>query len=280
MVFWQQDIYSAAIASAAAARFGILGHAIGTVANFVERAVARESKAIIAISDDFLAVLDRWKVSQRTTVIPNWAPTAELPVRPRNNAWATKHGLVGRPVVLYSGTLGFKHNPAILVSIARAMKAAFPKGLVLVVSEGLGRDWLAGRKLEEGLTNLELLDYQSYDSFPDVLGSADVLLAILEPSAGQYSVPSKVLSYLCAARAIVAVMPNANAAASVLKSSGGGVVVRPGREHEAVDVILELLGDEPRRTQFARAARQYSETSFNISPIADRFEAILARAAV
>lgn len=44
MVFWQQDIYSAAIASAAAARYGILGHAIGFVANLAERAIARRVK--------------------------------------------------------------------------------------------------------------------------------------------------------------------------------------------------------------------------------------------
>ena len=40
-----------------------------------------------------------------------------------------------------------------------------------------------------------LLPFQPYDSLPDMLGAADVAIALLEPEAGIFSVPSKVLSY-------------------------------------------------------------------------------------
>jgi colanic acid biosynthesis glycosyl transferase WcaI len=279
MVFWQQDIYSAAIGTAAAKRLGTVGRLIGRLAARLERSIARESKAVIAISSEFLDVLKRWGVSERTTVIPNWAPLPEIPVRPRDNTWASEHDLVGRHVVLYSGTLGLKHNPAVLAHTARAMQEAFPEARLVVISEGLGRDWLAEHKAEEGLGNLLLLDYQPYDRLPDVLGSADVLVAILEPSAGRYSVPSKVLTYLCAGRAIVAVIPDDNSAASVLRSSAGGIVIPPGRDAIAAHAILDLLRDEPRRSSLALAGRRYSEETFKITRIADRFEIILAGAA-
>jgi colanic acid biosynthesis glycosyl transferase WcaI len=275
MVLWQQDIISVAIAAAATARLGAAGRPIGVIADRVERDIARKSKAIIAISDEFLSVLDDWGVRERTTVIPNWAPLPELPNRPRNNAWAAEHDLVGRKVVLYSGTLGIKHNPAVLVRIARLMQGEFPEGRVVVISEGLGRAWLAERKALQGMDNLLLLDYQPYENLPDVLGSADVLVAILEPSAGRYSVPSKVLTYLCAGRPIVAVIPGDNAAASVIRRSGGGVVVPPGVDMVAADVVLELLRDESRRVALGAAGRSYSEATFDVARIADRFESIL-----
>ena len=97
----------------------------------------------------------------------------------------------------------------------------------------------------------------------------------LEPSAGRYSVPSKVLTYLCARRAIVAVMPADNAAARVLRLSAGGVVVSPNDEAAAVDAVTSLFFDNSRSRKLADAGRNYADAAFDIARIADRFEAIL-----
>ena len=70
--------------------------------------------------------------------IENWAPVDELPARPRENEWARRHGLDGKPVLLYSGTLGLKHDPGLLHRLAEAL----PEVAVVVASEGLGADWL------------------------------------------------------------------------------------------------------------------------------------------
>jgi colanic acid biosynthesis glycosyl transferase WcaI len=279
MVFWHQDVYSAAIATAATARLGAAGRLVGRIADMVERSIARRSAAIVAISDEFLSTLDRWGVRDRTAVIPNWAPLQEIPVRPRDNEWAHAHDLVGRPVVLYSGTLGIKHDPAILLDMARALKTAYPDGRVVVISEGLGRNWLAERKDAESVDNLLLLDYQPYESLPDVLGSAEVLVAILEANAGRYSVPSKILTYHCASRPILAVIPADNAAASTLRTSGGGIVVSPTDRSGAVRALLDLLGDAERRSRLALAGRKYAEEAFDVRRVGAHFERILFRAA-
>src|SRR4029453_8580026 len=121
----------------------------------------------------------------------NWSPLNELPLRPKDNAFARQHGLHDKTVLLYSGTLGLKHNPGLLLAIAEAHRDN-PNVAVVVVSEGLGASSLAERKAEGGLDNLHLLPFQPFDRMPEVLGAADVLLTILEPEAGIYSVPSKV----------------------------------------------------------------------------------------
>ena len=61
-----------------------------------------------------------------------------------------------------------------------------------------------------------MLPYQPFDRLPEVLASADVLVVILEPEAGRFSVPSKTLSYLCAGRAVLGSMPATNPAARLL----------------------------------------------------------------
>ena len=90
---------------------------------------------------------------------------------------------------------------------------------------------------------LELIPFQPYADLPDMLGSGDVLLVLLEPDAGVFSVPSKVLTYHCAGRAILGAIPGENLAARTIESNGAGVVVDPGDSDGFVAAALELIDD-------------------------------------
>jgi glycosyltransferase involved in cell wall biosynthesis len=276
MIFWHQDIYSSAIGAAAKKRFPVLGRTIGWAAERVERGIARSSAAIVAISPIFLEKLREWGVDQKTTVIPNWAPLGELPVHQRQNPWSDRMGLSSVPVVLYSGTLGLKHDPSIMALMATRLKDARPEARVVVVSEGKGREWLENWKRQEQAENLVLLDYQSYDELPHVMASADVLVAILEPDASKFSVPSKVLTYLCAERAILGVIPHANSVAEILLNHHAGVVVDPADRDLVASAVVELLADDDLRGGLARAGRAYAESEFSPERAAERFEGIFA----
>ena len=100
------------------------------------------------------------------------------------------------------------------------------------------------------------------------MGSADVLVAILEPDASRFSVPSKVLTYLCSSRAIVAVLPPDNAVAEVLITHNAGRVV--GRD-EVASAVAQLLDDEEARRALGEAGRRYAEQAFSPETAADRF---------
>ncbi len=74
---------------------------------------------------------------------------------------------------------------------------------VVVVSEGGSADWLRDQQKQLELPNLVLLPFQPADVYPQVLASADVLISLINAEANQYSIPSKVLTYLCAGRPIL-----------------------------------------------------------------------------
>jgi glycosyltransferase involved in cell wall biosynthesis len=234
------------------------------------------SDAVAVISDGFLPTLEQLRIpTDKIYVIENWAPIDELPLRPRANEWARRQGLVDKRVVLYSGTLGLKHDPEAIVQLARHLSDQDDVEVV-VVSEGRGADWLYRRREAERLSNLRLLPFQPYAELPDVLASGDVLLTLLEADAGAFSVPSKVLSYLCAGRALLAAVPSDNLAAEVVRRSGGGVLVEPGDEGGLVANATGLLADAGRRETLGRQARRYAEENFDVAGIGDKFEAILA----
>jgi len=274
-VFWQQDVMSLAARRVLGHRSRIAGSAAEPVVASLERRLLRRSDAVVAISEDFLPLLRSWGVDESgVVVIENWAPLAELPIVPRQNAWAREQGLDGKPVFVYSGTLGFKHDPSLLLELSRWADAR--DALVVVVSEGPGADWLAKHGGSERA--LRLLPYQPYERLPEVFATAEVLVAVLEPEAGAFSVPSKVLAYLCAARPLLASMPSDNLAARVVERSGGGLLVPPGDAPALCTAAEILLDDEPRRNELSRRARAYAEATFDLEFVTARFEEVLERA--
>jgi glycosyltransferase involved in cell wall biosynthesis len=274
-VFWLQDIYSAAIAHFLTERLGLVGRLIGNRYERLERALLRSSDAVVAISERFLPKLDEWGVPPaRVAVIPNWAPLSEIRPVAKDNDWARRHGLQDKTVALYSGTLGLKHNPAILLDLARA-----DAGLaIVVVSEGKAARWLADEARARNVANLTVLPFLPMKEYPELLGTGDVMLAILGAEAASFSVPSKILSYLAAGKPVVAAIAGDNDAARMIDAAEAGFSVAPDDTAAFIDRVLALAGDPELRVAASRSARAYAETHFAVDTIADRFEAVFADA--
>jgi glycosyltransferase involved in cell wall biosynthesis len=90
-----------------------------------------------------------------------------------------------------------------------------------------------------------------------------------------FSVPSKVLSYMCAGRAILGAMPRQNLAARTIVEAGAGVVVEPDDAAAFRAAAEALLANPAQLAAHGAAARKYAENAFDIQQIADRFLAIL-----
>jgi len=274
-VSWQQDVQGVAMRSFAGTKLSHAFHLFATVAGWVERWCNRRAHAIVVIAESFLDVHRAWGTADKTTVIPNWAPLDELVPTPRDNAWAVEHDVAEVPNLVYSGTLGLKHNPRLLVQLARAVRDRGTPVHLTVVTEGNAVDELADEasKLDVPIT---LLPFQPYERLSEVLGSGDVLLVVLDKSAGAFSVPSKTLSYLCAARPILGLMPDENLAAHLIDAAGG-CVLAPDRTSipGAADWVTEVLDDNHMWDKLGRRARELAEREFELSLCAGRFEEIL-----
>ena len=278
MVFWQQDVYSQAIGREVVRRLGPLGRLLAVVADRMERAVVLRSAACVVIAPTFLPVHQRWGTAGTVTVIPNWAPVQDLQPRSRDNDWSRRHGLQDRPVLLYSGTLGLKHNPALLTELADLVARELPDVALVVVSQGDGADLVRSSSTTTAQAPL-VLPFQPFEDLPEVLGSADLLVALLEPHASTYSVPSKTLSYLCAGRPVLALMPSDNPAAELVRRTGGLVFQpEPDALPAAAAAVVELLRDPARLAASGAASRRLAEEQFAISGIADQFEAVFRSA--
>lgn len=275
VIFWLQDIYSVAMGNILQKKFGRFGSVLGWFFHRIEQRLLKRSDHVVAITDDFKAYLGSAGVAETdTTVIHNWAPLDQLPNLSRENPWAQQQGWRGKQVLMYSGTLGLKHNPQLLLDLAIHYQDR-PNVLVVVVSEGVGADWLADAKASQPVENLILLPYQPFESLPQVLASADVFVALLEADAGAFSVPSKILSYLCAQRAIILSAPEENLASRLINESGAGIVTQAGDRGALIQAVDSLLNDAERRFACGQRGRDWAEQHFDMTKIAREFERIV-----
>jgi colanic acid biosynthesis glycosyl transferase WcaI len=269
--FWMQDFYSLAVQRLLPRKLPVFGHAVGWYYELLEKRLLRAADGNILITEDFCPMLQRWRVdSARCTVIENWAPLIERASHEEASTWLKQNDLVGKKILLYTGTLGMKHNPRLLVALAQGV-ASVPEARVVVVSAGAAATWICEEARKLGLRNLRVLPFQPVAQLPAMLAAASVLLCVLEPDAGAFSVPSKILSYLVAGRPILAAIPQGNLGYRIVTQSGAGAAIDPTNEQAFVAAGLEILRNPECQSEFGAAGRRYAEEHFVGDKIVQKF---------
>ena len=280
-VLWHQDVYSLGVASEASRRLpGPVAVAVREQVERIERAQVDSAAAVVAIGEPFRRQYERWGVrTDHVSVIPNWAPLDELTPGERLNPWSTAQGLPEKPVrLMYAGTLGRKHNPLLLLDLLNGARARGVDASLIVVSEGVGAEDLAAAAGNR--PDVRILGYQPADELSNVLASADVMVALLEPDAAQFSVPSKVLSYLSAGRPTIALVPDGNPCADDVRAAGGFVAEPdPTGADEAAEWLATVSTKIDELSTLGRKARTLAAERFDIDVIGSKFEKILSSAA-
>lgn len=280
-ILWHQDIFSRAMGDELDRRFprAIARPGRAYFTSRERKAVARATR-VVAIGDEFRRLYDAWGIDPASIeIIPNWAPVDDIKPTERDNSWSLERLDSGRGLrLLYAGMLGRKHNPQLLIDLLDAISVSHDAELV-VVSEGDGAEDVHQAGATRPEANITVLPFQSAEDLPRVLGSGDVLVAILEPEASRFSIPSKVLSYMSAGRPILGLMPADNPAAADILATGG-LVAPPDAEgiRAAAAWVDGLVADPELIESTGKSARRLAEDKFGIEPITDQFVAIVEAA--
>lgn len=239
--------------------------------------LCRWSDAIITLSETLKRnIVERRIEPEKVTVIPFWVdPNGITPVD-RDNTWRRKHG-IGPDVfvALYAGTLGYVSGAEILVEAAKALKDD-AHILLLVVGAGVVKDRIEQRAKEEGLTNMRFLPFQPQEELSLVQGTADVGLVTLLAEAGQTSVPSKVLGYLAAGRAVIAGVAGDSDTAKTILDGKCGLVVASQDGPALARAIAKAAANPEMVSEMGRNARRLLLSKFSRSRCTGSYKEILA----
>jgi glycosyltransferase involved in cell wall biosynthesis len=274
-VHWTQDIHTLAIRQVLPKKFGVLGSLGANYLHGLEKNAINRADAAIVISDDFKTALGKLDITPKQTyTIPNWMPLDEMKPEAKVNPWSIRHSLDKTLNIMYVGTMSFKHDHQIFVELAKSFKDN-PQVRVVVVGAGIAWDNLMAVKQEQKLDNLVLLGWQKYEEIAYVFAAGDILMSAIAPDASQYSVPSKVLSYLSVARPVLAAIPAHNLVRQLLHQHNMGLATEPEDIPGFIVAAKKLVASPELRETMSKNGRAYAEYTFDIRRIGDQFETIM-----
>jgi glycosyltransferase involved in cell wall biosynthesis len=275
-VQWVQDFYSIAASKLLTKKLGLPGALVGAYYRWIERRQLAGSHGVVTITEDFEPLATKWAGDAKKVVtIENWGALGDIAPQPKDNAWARENGIDGKLTFLYSGTLGLKHNPHFISALAKAFGDS---ANVVVAGQGLGFDALKETVAKEKLASVKLLPLQPFARLSELLGSADILVSVVESDAGMFSVPSKVQSYLCAGRPILLAAPPENLAARIVARENAGLAMHPNDLDGFISAARKLADDAALRRTLGENGRDYAERAYDILRTTDRFEQVFEAA--
>jgi glycosyltransferase involved in cell wall biosynthesis len=270
-VYWIQDFYSIAASMILKRKIPLIGDIVGLYYKYLDKKNLNDANSIIIITDLFKKQLEKWKIDMSKVVtIPNWGSLDEISISEKNNDWS-KLNLLNKNNynVIYSGTMALKHDPNIILNAAKSHQDID----FTIVGFGVGIDYIKDNSSD--IENINILPIQPFSDLSNVLASADILVAVIEEDAGQFSVPSKILNYMCAGKPIVLSAPKSNLATKIINDANAGICVMSNDYTGFNEAITKIKNNREMSTDFSNNSRKYAENNFNIKIITQKFEDLI-----
>jgi colanic acid biosynthesis glycosyl transferase WcaI len=262
-----QDLYSRGVAETGAAS-GLSAKAVGVVESTATRLV--DGVAVIHARFTRDLTEDLGVDPRRIREIRNWSHI--LPPDPRASA-AFRDAHCWDPdevVVLHAGNMGYKQGLENV--IAAAVLAGQSGSRVRFVLLGDGNQRASLESSGAGVPALEFLRPVSEEEFSAALGAADVLLVNERPGVARMALPSKLTSYFCSGKPILAATDAAGFTAGELAASGAGVCVPADRPDLLLSEALRLGADRALGAQMGAAGRRYRDELLSEESALNRHE--------
>lgn len=244
----------------------------------------RKAAAVSGISDGMLAAFRAKGVDDaRRVFFPNWVPdtlpgAAAPEVRAAARAaFDAKHGIApGAFLLVYSGNVGMKQGLGVLLEAAGTGAAALHW---VVAGDGAGKEALVQLAAERGMAAVRFLPLQPDDAFAEMLIAADACVITQQKGTGQFFFPSKLLTALGRAKAILAVADADSELARAVEEGGFGVVAAPDDPAAVARAAATMAAaGEAQRAEWGRNGLAWVGR-FRRSDVLATFEARLGRIA-
>jgi colanic acid biosynthesis glycosyl transferase WcaI len=267
------------LASDAALSTGILTSGLVLrMAMAIEGFVYRGAERVICLCQGFVEKLKvRGIPAEKLQVIPDWADTERI--RPVSTAKAFREAndlSTKQFLLLHTGNMGKKQN---LMNVVRAaeMSQEEPALLWLLVGHGEERAKIQEEIARRKLANIRLLPLQPADRVAEMYSSADALILNQQASVRDAVVPSKLLAYMAAGRAVLAAVAETSEAAQQVRRAKCGLLVPPDTPEALVAAALSLQREPSLRQDLGANGRAYVVSKCTKRSVLQGYDTLFAR---
>ena len=252
---WITDLLGVGIKNTLKRKNAFLSFFVGGFFLMVEKICAFFSTWNITIAYKFEDYLKSKKIKNVSTIL-NWAPLKNDNIT--KSDFFQLNNLNKKKILLFSGTLGKKHSTEILFNISKNLTNEY--FLVVITNPEIVKELNSDAK-SRNLSRIKFYPFQPAENVMHIFNSAFLLINILNDDSN-FSVPSKVLSYIVAAKPIFLVMPEDNEISQMVIKNNLGVVVNHKDNEILLNKLNQLLEDQELRNIFSNNCKKYSKDNF------------------
>lgn len=246
----------------------------------VESFLYRQADHIVVVTESFRRHIEgRGIASNKISLIANGADFSRFNrslEASRLAAIRAQHGLEGKFVVSYVGTVGLAHGIEVMHEAAR--RCGHREIVFMVVGTGARRAVLERLQREVPLSNFRLIEKQPKADMPYYLEVSHVSVIHLRNAAlFRTVIPSKIFESMAMEKPLILGL---NGEARTLVEVAGAGVVIPAEDADALrDAAVALFRDGRRRQEMGRNGAQYVRAHHDRAVLGDAYWKLLAAVA-
>jgi hypothetical protein len=262
-VFELRDLWPDSILAVGAMQESRAIRALRRLEYFLYRKAAR----IVSVTNSFKSVLSGNGIpAEKIVVVRNGADLEAFTPGPKPPELARRHGLEGRFVAAYIGTVGMAHGLATILETAEKL-AGNARMAFLIVGDGADRASLEEEVRRRGLANVIFAGRVGKDEVRGYWRLADVALVLLrDRPAFRHVLPSKIFEAMATARPVV--LGVLGESAELLKTADAGIVIQPESADALAEAISRLAVDPQEAARMGANGRRFVEAEFDRDKLA------------
>jgi colanic acid biosynthesis glycosyl transferase WcaI len=205
-------------------------------------------------------IISKGVAPEKVVLFSDWARPElfEVPAQGGGGRFRQSLGLGNELLVVHAGNMGVKQGLEVI--LAAAQRSREDRGIkYLLVGDGSVREQLEQRAKSLQLDNIRFVPLLPDEQFLDLLAASDISLVTQQKTVADIVFPSKVITLMSSARAIVASASPGSEVARVLKEADAGLLVAPEDPAALLEAIIALRKDPERRIQLGANGRAFAE---------------------
>jgi glycosyltransferase involved in cell wall biosynthesis len=272
-----RDLWPDSIIAVGAMRESAAIRALKRVEYFLYRKAAR----IVSVTNSFKTVLSQNGIpAEKIAVVRNGADLQAFTPGPKPNDLIEKHGLDGKFVAAYIGTIGMAHGLGTILEAAERLRTN-PNMAFILVGDGAQRALLQQRAKERGLSNVIFAGAVGKEEVARYWRLSDVALVLLrDRPVFRHVLPSKIFEAMATERPII--LGVLGESAQLLQKAEAGVVIPPENVEALVEALRTLALNPQESIRMGRNGRTFVAAELERDKLAaamlDELRAVVADA--
>lgn len=269
MVYNVQDLYPDM-----AVKLGLIKNkSVLALLSRMEKLVYRLSSKVLTISDSMAeSIRNKGVSSSYIEVIENFIDTEAIKPASKINEFSCSYNIDSNFVIMYAGNIGIPHGVEVLIYAAEILKTE-KEFLFCFVARGEYKDRIYSITAEKALHNVLFVEPQSEKMVPLIWASASVGAITYRKGLAEFSVPSKLLACMCAARPVIASIDLDSAVANFIAKAKCGICVPPESPELLAESLMKLRDNPVQTVAMGANGRAYVERNLNRRMIVNKYDA-------